>query len=347
MKILVRGTNWIGDAVMTVPALRALRRLFSDAEIVLHTRTGAASVFDEAEFVDRVVSFSRSGSMIATVLKQSRVLRRDKFDLAIVFPNSLESALTVRIAGIPTRIGYASDGRGFLLTDAVRVPVWKSERHEVYYYLELIAAVEEKYLGRRAVSNEVPDSTLAISDARRSSACDLLKAHGATLERPVIALGVGSTNSRAKRWPAASYALLADKLSEQLNANIILIGSEGDRPVADEVRSLSTTAIIDLTGKTDVSNASALLGIADLLISNDMGLAHIAPAIGTPTLVIFGPTDPNTTRPFSDRAVVIRKDVECSPCMLRDCPIDHRCMVNVSVEDVLTNALQILHLYER
>ncbi|MET0751910.1 MAG: glycosyltransferase family 9 protein, partial [Pyrinomonadaceae bacterium] len=147
MKILVRGTNWIGDAVMTIPALRELRRIFPGAEISLHTRSWARGIFQDAEFIDEILTFETENSKIKIVLEQSNILKDENFDLAVLFPNSLESALIARLAKIPKRFGYAKDGRSFLLSDAVEIPEWKNERHEVFYYLNLVAEIEKSYFG--------------------------------------------------------------------------------------------------------------------------------------------------------------------------------------------------------
>ena len=172
-----------------------------------------------------------------------------------------------------------------------------------------------------------------------------LRGLGLDPAKTTIALGVGSTNSRAKRWPAERYAQLNDRLQEELNANVILVGGPDELDVSQEVFDGSRLKPVVLTGQTDLAEAVALLAEVDLLISNDMGLAHIAPAVGTKTLVIFGPTNPETTRPFSDDAVIIREGVDCSPCMLRDCPIDHRCMTRISVDNVFEKAKASLEAF--
>ncbi len=342
MKILVRGTNWIGDAVMSVPALRELRRIFPDAQITLHTRSWADGLFQDASFIEEIVTFDKSKWKYRDVLDNSEFLKGDGFDLAILFPNSFESALTYFFSRIPRRIGYNKDLRGLLLTDPIAVPEWKNRRHEVFYYLSLIAETERLMLGRDTVSNAIPDIRLEISDERRVEARRQLLEFGIDPGKKTVALGVGSTNSRAKRWPARKYSELNDRLQTELNANILLVGSEDEADVASEVFGMSIKKPINIAGKTDLSEVAAILSEIDLLISNDMGLAHIAPAVGTLTLAIFGPTNPETTRPFSDNAQVIRKVVDCSPCMLRDCPIDHRCMEWVSVDEVFIAAADIL-----
>lgn len=344
MKILVRGTNWIGDAVMSIPALRELRRIFPDAHITLHTRAWADGLFCDASFIDELVTFEKSRWTARQVYDNSQFLRDDGFDLAIMLPNSFESALTSFLTGIPRRFGYNKDLRGLLLTDPIAVPEWKNRRHEVFYYLGLIVEVEKRMLGRDTVSNAYPDTSLEVSDERIAAARAKLAILGACPAKPTVALGVGSTNSRAKRWPAERFAQLNDRLWSELEANVILVGSKSEKDVAAEVAGSCGKPPIDLTGNTDLAEAVAMLAAVDLLISNDMGLAHIAPAVGTGTITIFGPTNPETTRAFSENAEIIRKIVECSPCMLRDCPIDHRCMIRISVDEVFEAAREKLSL---
>ncbi|MEQ1921569.1 MAG: lipopolysaccharide heptosyltransferase II [Pyrinomonadaceae bacterium] len=338
MKILVRGTNWIGDAVMSVPALRELRRIFPDSHITLHTRSWADGLFRDADFIDELVTFDKHRWAIKDVYDNSQFLKDDGFELAILLPNSFEAAITSFLSRIPRRIGYNKDVRGLLLTDPIAVPEWKNRRHEVFYYLNLISEVERRAIGRETVGNYLPNTSINVSDERQTASRDTLAATGVDLSKKIVALGVGSTNSRAKRWPAERYAQLADKLTTELDANVILVGSPDEADIAAKVVELSSRPLINLSGKTDLGEAVAVLSVVDLLISNDMGLAHVAPAVGTDTITIFGPTNPETTRPFAQNAEMIRKAVECSPCMLRDCPIDHRCMTQISVGEVFEAA---------
>ena len=326
MKILVRGTNWIGDAVMSIPALRELLRIFPDLHITLHTRSWADGLFRDVDFIDELVTFDKHRWKIKDVYDNSQFLRDDKYELAVLLPNSFEAALTSILTRIPRRIGYNKDVRGLLLTDPIAVPEWKNRKHEVFYYLNLIAETERRVLGRDSVSDAIPNTDLDISDERKSGAKQQLVDFGVDLSKKTVALGVGSTNSRAKRWLPERYAELNHRLQTEMDVNVILVGAESEKDVSEAVAKLSKKQPIDLTGKTDLAEAVALLSAIDLLISNDMGLAHVAPATGTATIAIFGPTNGETTRPYSFNSEVIRKDVECSPCMLRDCPIDHRCM---------------------
>lgn len=343
MKIIVRGTNWIGDAVMSIPALRELRRIFPDAHITLHTRSWADGLFRDASFIDDLVTFDKHRWKHRDVLDNSSFLRDDGYDVAVLLPNSFESALTAFLTRIPRRFGYNKDLRGLMLTDPIAVPEWKNRRHEVFYYLNLISEIEKRILGRETVGRAIPDISLEIAEERKTGANKILHEFGVDLTRKTVALGVGSTNSRAKRWPAEHYARLNDRLQIDANVNVVLVGSRDEIDVANEVSALCRRSPVNLAGKTDLAEAVAMLSCVDLLISNDMGLAHIAPAVGTSTIAIFGPTNPETTRPFSDIADIIQKEVSCSPCMLRDCPIDHRCMTWIGVDEVFARAAENLN----
>ena len=339
MRIVVRGANWIGDAVMTIPALRRLRKIFPDAAISLHTRPWAEGVFRDADFIDKIIPIEGRGS-VRSVIDQSRILREQDFDLAVLFPNSFESALVTRLARVPKRLGYATEQRGFLLTDKLDVPSWKNELHESKYYLHLVDSLsgEEK-------DDEEPE--LQVSEERRSDARKKLFESGVREGRKVVGIGAGSTNSLAKRWPATSFARLADLLSTVEVADIVFLGNENEAAVSRSVLETAQEGHIDLTGKTDLATATAILSELDLFVSNDMGLAHIAAAVGTPTIVIFGPTNENTTRPLGPHVEVVREPVECSPCMLRECPIDHRCMTRISPERVFESAAKMLETQGR
>ena len=264
-----------------------------------------------------------------------RRFEEGKVDLAILSP--------IRSIGIGYKacehsapIGFNKDLRGLLLTDPIAVPEWKGRTHEVFYYLALVKETEGRILGSQTVGSTEPDIRLDVSEERLLIARANLQEAGVDLSRPIVAIGPGSTNSRAKRWPAERFATLADLLSS--HANVVIVGALDEQPVAEEVLRRSDTVPIDLTGKTDLAEVTSILALVDVFVSNDMGLAHVAAAVGTETIVIFGPTNEITTRPYGANSTVIRHQVECSPCMLRDCPIDHRCMTGVSVDKVFQAA---------
>lgn len=332
MKIVVRGTNWVGDAVMTIPALRQLRRLFPDSKITLHTRSWAQGIFQDADFIDAILPFEPEKFGFKTVFEQAKMLRKSRFDLAIVFPNSFQSALITKLGKTARQVGYATDKRSFLLSDALPVPAWKNERHEIFYYLNVVAEIEKRFFGETKAWENEPQFDLTVSEERKIAARKILSENAVDLSKKTVAFAAGSTNSRAKRWHAESYAELNDKIQSAENANVILIGSPEETDVSLEVTEKSKIKPIILTGKTTLAEATAILSVCDLLVSNDTGPAHVSAALGTKTLVIFGPTNPKTTQPWNSQ--IIYKNVECSPCMLRDCPIDHRCMTRISSEEV-------------
>jgi heptosyltransferase-2 len=368
-RVVVRGANWVGDAVMTVAALRELRRVLPRARVTLATRRWAVGIFDGADFLDDVLIVSETRGLRA-VLKEAREWRVRRFDLALLFPNAFAPALVAALARVPARVGYAAQGRRALLTHPLEVPAWRGSRHEVFYYLNIVAELERLLRGTSTIeTNESavetnaptfekdesplekgkpifetggPQIALAVSEQRKRDARELLRAQGFRPERALVALCPGSTNSRAKRWPAEAFAALADMLVEEAGAEVALIGAGEERDVSEEVARLMRARPIFLTGKTDLAQTAAVLSVADLLVTNDTGPAHVAAAVGCPVVVIFGPTNPLTTRPFSTLAEVVRRPPDCAPCMLRDCPIDHRCMTAISPEEVFVRATHAL-----
>jgi heptosyltransferase-2 len=338
-RIVVRGTNWVGDAVITVPALRQLRSLFPQAHITLATRPWAEGLFAEANFVDDLLVHEGRG--LRSVVKQVRQWRKRNFDLAVLFPNSLETALVASLARVPLRIGYATDGRQALLTHPLALPEWKNTKHEVFYYLKIVAELEWLTKHEQTFLNTQPDGSLEVSGARKLAARAFLRAHGVENVDPrqrLIALCPGSINSRAKRWPAERYAALGDRLIDELGATILLVGSAAEAEVSLEVSRRMRNEPVMLAGLTNLAELVAVLSVVDLLVTNDTGPAHIASALGRPTLVIFGPTNPLTTRPFSPYGEIVREPPDCAPCMLRDCPIDHRCMTAITPDAVFERA---------
>ncbi len=342
-RIVVRGTNWVGDAMMTVPALRQLRRLFPNAHITLATRSWAKGLFAEADFIDELQVHDGRGPRSA--FRQIREWRRGKFDLAVLLTNSFEAALVAALAGVPVRVGYATDQRKPLLSHPVDVPEWRSSQHEVFYYLKIVAALEWLVNQEQTFLETEPDCSLEVSVQRKAEAADLLRSHNVDpdkSDRPLVALCPGSINSRAKRWPAERYAALADQFIDKLGAEVLLIGSHDEVDVSRQVAQQMRNEPAVLTGRTELAESVAVLSLVDLLVTNDTGPAHIAAALGRPTLVIFGPTNPSTTRPFSPVGEIVREPPDCAPCMLRDCPIDHRCMTAITPDAVFERAQSMI-----
>jgi heptosyltransferase-2 len=337
-RIVVRTPTWVGDAVMSLPALTELRRIFPDAHITLTCNPGTADIFIESDLADDVLVTERGGF---SIIKNAQVWRRNRFDLAVLFQNAFAAAFTAWFAGVPVRVGYDTDRRGALLTAAVPLPQWKNERHESFYYLNIVAELERDLLGTSSISGSEAHLKLQISDKRKEAARRLIDQAIAHPGKPLAIICPGSVNSRAKRWPAERYAELADRLTES-GMNVGLIGSPAEVDVSTDVATRARHQPIILTGKTTVAEAVAIISIADVLITNDTGPAHVGAATGTPTLVIFGPTNPLTTYPLSAAAAIIRHPPDCAPCMLRDCPIDHRCMTAIAPEEVFDRAVALM-----
>ena len=338
-RVVVRGTNWVGDSVMTIPALRALRRVLPDAHITLVIRPGTKGIFSEVDFIDDIIVYNRKNAL--SVIPQVREWKRRKFDLAVLFQNAFEAALIPFLASVPLRLGYATESRQALLTHPLARPEWRSSKHEVFYYLYLVTALEQMLFGSSTICEAEPDASIQLSEVRKTEAADLLLAYGVRAGDAVVAIVPGSINSRAKRWPAEYFAALADRLLES-KRQVVLIGSKDELDVTEEVTRRMQRQPIILTGKTTLDQVTSVLDRADLIVTNDTGPAHIGAALGRPTIVIFGPTNPLTTRPFSLDAEVLRHPPDCAPCMLRDCPIDHRCMTAITVDEVFEHSHALL-----
>ena len=236
-RVVVRGVNWVGDAVMTIPALRRLRLILPRAHITLATRAWAEGLFTDADFLDDLLIYNRRPRELRAVAHQVREWRGRRFDVALLFQNAFEAAFIATAARVPLRMGYATEGRRALLTNPLQIPHWRGERNEVFYYLNVIAELELLLYGETKADEYEPQITLNISDERRERAREFLSSHGVSMERPMIALCPGSTNSRAKRWPAERYAALGDRFVEELGANVLLIGSADEIEVSFEVKS--------------------------------------------------------------------------------------------------------------
>ncbi len=248
--------------------------------------------------------------------------------MALLFPNSFESALTVFAAGIPERVGYATDGRGFLLTQRAARPGEK--RHQVAYYLDLIRSVFGVV--------EEPTTEIVASEEERSAARRLLESESLDPHAGLLVLNPGAAFGSAKRWHEDRFAQAADQIAEEFQLQTVVVGSASETPIADRIRSRMRHPAVALTGRTDLETLLGVLSLASLIITNDSGPMHMAAALGIPTVAVFGSTDSEVTRPVGPRTRVVRHEVSCSPCLLRECPIDHRCMEAVTVDDVFKAA---------
>ena len=334
-RILVREVNWVGDAVLTLPALEALDNRFPQAEIAILARRWVGGLFANHPAADRIIEYRSEGRHrgIRGRCRLARELKQGRFDLAVLFPNSLDAALVPWLAGIPLRVGYPTDGRRWLLTHPVLRQPGVRGRHQVERYLAIVRA-----LG----GDGMPSPRLPVAEETRRRSEALLRERGIAPASLLVAMSPGSVYGSAKRWPADRFAAVADGLAGARGATILLIGSEGERPILDQVAARMSRPVVNLGGTTDLSTLVGVLERVRLLLSNDAGAMHIAAAVGTPVLAIFGPTDAVATGPLGRSSRVVRVPVPCSPCLLRECPIDHRCMTGVTVEAVLRSAMNLL-----
>lgn len=341
-KILVRGTNWLGDAVMTIPALLRLRTSFPDAHITLLAPPRAAEVFSGFAQVNEVLVYRRKEEGARAFLSAMRHLRREQFDVAILFQNAFEAALLAFLGHAKIRIGYDTQGRGALLTHKLRRGDEHRNRHQTNDYLDLVAKAEHICWGQELTGERTITPLLAANAQQLQAAAKFLLPPQPS---KLIALNVGATNSRAKCWPEDRFAALADRLVTELNARIVLIGAGSERDNAARViaQMQQSQAARNLAGETSIAELIGLLARCDLLVTNDTGPAHVGAALSIPTLTIFGPTNEFETAPLGLRSALLRADgIECARCMHRECPIDHRCMTRISVEEVCSKASSLL-----
>lgn len=338
MKILVRAPNWLGDAVMAIPALDAIRARWPEAEIFVLGIPAIAGLLNGQTFADDTIEFDRAGrhrGFFGTG-RLAAELAAQRFDVAVLLPNSFESAWIAWRAHISERIGFAHDARGALLTHAPSTPrAGEIPAHHSYYYLELL-----RRMGWIERLPETLTATLGVSTVARSAAeAGLIRAGArARGKAPRCALAPGAAFGTAKRWPAPRYAKLALRLRTEWDAEVVLFGSSADREAAGAIVAATGEKIINLAGQTSAAELPAYLAACDVFIGNDSGASYVAAAVGLPVVAIYGPMPSEIAYPITPRLEIVRHPVSCSPCLLRDCPVDHRCMTRIEVDDVLNVA---------
>jgi heptosyltransferase-2 len=347
--ILIRGTNWVGDAVLSIPAIKEIRRLFPKARISLLVRPWVRDIYSAAEFVDEILVYDKDGIHRgwAGFGRLTADLRRRRFDLAILLQNAFEAALIAWCARIPARVGYARDGRRLLLTHACAIDPAVRQAHQAYYYLGILSGagwLEERLWERGECAFSIG---LTISDSDRIAARGILRASGVRQGETVVGINPGAFYGEAKRWLPDRYAAVADVLVERYQARIVLFGSISDRPVAEAVAANMKHPPVILAGRTTLGQLMGLIRECSLLITNDSGPMHLAAALDVPQVAIFGSTSETATGPLSREAAVLKHPVECNPCFLRKCPTDFRCMTGISVAQVLEAVQRRLDVQNR
>lgn len=339
-RILVRAPNWIGDAVMCEPALRGLRSLFPQAEFTLLAKPAIAELFAVYPGLSHIVRYEDKSlhAGLSGKWTLAGTLRQQRFDLAVLFQNAFEAAFLTWLAGIPRRYGYATDGRVFFLTDPVAVPDRQALRHQVHYYWDLL-----RPLGL-AGAPAAPMLTLPENE-ERAIQLRLVEA-GIAATDLVIGINPGSTYGGAKRWLPERFAETVARLSREIGrqegrtVSVIILGAKGEEALGHAIAARLTVRSLVLSGKTTIRELMAATKRCALLVTNDTGPMHIAAAFAVPVVAVFGPTDWRTTAPYGQEQGMVRQPVECAPCLLRECPIDHRCMTGVTVDQVYEAAVK-------
>lgn len=331
--IVVRLTNWVGDCVMNTPFLARLRHFFPGARIVCLGRKHVASLLAPHPDVDEVVVIDdQSAAGRAAMVARLRELRAD---LGFLLPNNIKSAWLFRRGGVKRTVGYARDARRWLLTDPVTLRPEDLAVHEVKYYLRLLHPWETGI-------PVIPPLKLQVPEKERLEMQEWLRGEGVGERQAVIGVNPAAFFGTAKRWMPERYAETARRLAEELDARVVVTGLPTEKDVAQEVCDLGGAGFINGAGRMSLRQLMAFLACCRLFLTNDSGAMHIAAALGTPLVAVFGSTDWVTTAPIGAHCRIVRVDTPCAPCILRHCPIDHRCMTGVSVDMVQATARELL-----
>lgn len=340
-KILVFIPNWVGDAVMATPALVALRARFPDARITALARPYVCEVLEGHPAIDEVrpVDSLSSRGHFKAFLRDALALRGEHFDVAVLFTNSLRTALFARLARVRRRVGYRRGARGILLTDWID-PVKSGGEYApgpmIDYYLDLVSLFGAPPVSRRM--------SLRVTDGEGQAAERLLSDLGVASDARLVVINPGAAFGSAKCWPAENFAQVADRLGEA-GFEVLVVTGPRERDIGEAIGSAAQRPLKPAwRSGSPLGTLKALIARSELLVTNDSGPRHFGAALGIATVTIMGPTDPRWSETGWEREALLRRDVECGPCMLRVCPRDHRCMTLIGADEVVEAALRLLDL---
>jgi heptosyltransferase-2 len=340
VRLLVRATNWLGDAVMSIPALREIRRVRPEAEITILARQWVADLYAREDFCDRILIYDNAGSHggLRGKGRLASELARERFDQAILLQNAFDAALLAWLARIPVRIGYARDGRRPLLTQPIAPPKpGETPPHQRFYYLELL-----RRTGWIEAIPECADIRLHGVDEAAEAGRALWRERGLP-EGPWIGVSPGAAYGGAKRWIPERFAEAARRLAGEMGARVAVFGSKAEAELARSIAEQAGTEAVCLAGETSLAEYIELAATCSLYLTNDSGPMHVAAALGLPTVAVFGATDHVATGPSASWAKVVRRDLDCTPCLLRECPLpEHLCMLAVTTEMVVEEGRKAL-----
>jgi len=326
-KIVLKCANWVGDTILTTPTIRALRQRFPSARLTAIARPWVASLLRTNPDIDEVWE-EDARSDWRGFARMARRVRDERFDLGIAFPNSFAAALLLWMGRVKRRVGYARDGRSLLLTDRVRVRPALLRDHEVRYHFNLLSALGE-------APESLPPLVLEEQPQARENVNRLLESEGIAPDAPLVGLNPGAFYGSSKRWSPPRFAAVARRLIEATGGVAVLAGSQAEHSSAQEICNIVGARTHNLSGRVPLTDLVSLLRRMTIFVTNDSGPMHMAAALGVRTVAIFGATDWVRTAPWSPNAIVVRRETACAPCLLRHCPIDHRCMERILVADVI------------
>jgi heptosyltransferase-2 len=328
--VLIKAVNWLGDLVMSLPALKAVRRAYPDARLAVLVKRELASFFAGAGWIDDVIPYTlRSGARgLADRAHIIGALRAQRHDLAILLPSSFDAALWPALAGVPERAGVVRDARGWLLTRKAAIRPESAQQHQVHAYLDMLRDTLGIEGDPGAYAIDVHEPSRAAMDA-------WLRTHRRR-DGPLIALAPAAAYGPAKEWPGAHYAALIDRLADDHGAESVLLGAPGERHTCEAIAAASRRGALIAAGETSVGESVALLARCSGFAGNDSGAMHVAGALGIPTVGLYGSTNPQRTSPLGPRASVIYHRLECSPCLARTCRFAHyRCLTQITPDEVI------------
>ena len=335
-RVLIQSPNWLGDMVMFTPILAAVRNAFPQWHLSLLAKPPSASLLERSLDIDDIVVYRDPGvhSGWRGCVKLGAQLREQEYDLAILFQNAIRAAVVARLAGIPLRLGYNTDGRGWLLTHSIARPIEGKRQPLITYFRGLLPTL--------GITFEESAPALYTSEEEDTHAAGILRQHGIGSADSLIGLNPGSVYGTAKQWSFRRYAAVADRLGAATGAKIVVFGGPGEEGLGACIAQAMRMSPIVLSGRTSVRELMALLKRCQVLVSNDTGPMHVASALGVPVVAIFGPTDPMATAPVSTNYALVTTQVGCSPCLLRACPIDHACMNGIEEHEVYGTVMALL-----
>ncbi|HXX81210.1 MAG TPA: lipopolysaccharide heptosyltransferase II, partial [Thermodesulfovibrionales bacterium] len=335
-KILVRGVNWIGDAVMTLPALKALRKAHPESNITLLVKPSVAAIFEKNPSIDEIILYEERFQGPFGKLILSQRLREKHFSMAILLQNAFDAGLITFLAGIPQRMGYNRDGRAFLLTKVIPFHEDDRKMHHIDYYLNLLRALE--------ICAENTQPWIHLSLEERLKARDALS----QLKRPILGIHPGAAYGSAKRWLPDRFGEVAYWFIKDTGGSVVIFGGMDNDETAHEIARLATiygagSSLVNMAARTSLRELVGQVSECDIFLSNDSGPMHIAYAVGTPLVALFGSTDPGLTGPVGEGSVVIHHPLSCSPCFGRTCrQNDLRCMYAITSDEVFLAIKKIL-----